>query len=643
MQELVSALHKWRRTHYKKLMEADPHHRCPACADSQAYFGLTKNLSTFGNDVCPCERRADGLRKLSCVNGTCSTCRNMRCVWSKCTGKVEMPPVKYKWLRAIQIGNRADTEWAWMEKPYEQFEDLLVSFFEDSYRLHNWVYKWQELARRQCRRRLNKGCAMFEVDYAAKMTLFGQDAMPCSAAKQTSNFVMFVHFAPNVKDGKNLGDTTEVFAFHSDCVKQDTHSIRRCFVHVMENLKERGHLSRTAHVWADGCGSQNKGRKAFRQMSELSVEMGVDIIANFACSHHFAGPWDTEGGRQHRAITRHVRNDRGNMVCESFTGAADNVKLLRRILNKAGTPDLPPESQKFWRPSASVTRSPCARFSERKRTPIVHQSRGRTQEELAVANDADDGWYEIQRRHIWRIEPCPCQRLPCTCPKDDRLTYVRDENYDCTAIAGTMSTYCYKFSRKALHVGVRQFSCYCRWCCMDRWERCDSIDVVRHAPDKPVRPRDGGYVAWRNEGWRSVVLTIKSAPDRAVTRVAVQSLAAAREYVDALPMGSTIAFFTTEGGKGYWLGSKQSQIRTATSNDVTTGVKRGEEVFDIVWYECVSGLKYRKLDYETVVSVSSVLVTVSGVSWNRTTTNRYYVGETTHNMLIDIVDNISEL
>ena len=40
------------------------------------------------------------------------------------------------------------------------------------------------------------------------------------------------------------------------------------------------------------------------------MQLQINIICNFAASHHFAGPWDTEGGRQHRAITKHVRNER---------------------------------------------------------------------------------------------------------------------------------------------------------------------------------------------------------------------------------------------------------------------------------------------------------------------------------------------
>ena len=490
---------------------------------------------------------------------------------------------------------------------------------------------------------MQKGQIILELDYAAKMTQFGQDAMPCSAAKQTSNFIVFAHFNPTNQDGRNVTDTTEVFAFHSDCVRQDTHSIRRCVKHVLENLQTRGFLKSLTHIWADGCGAQNKGRKAFRQMSELAVEMSVKIICNFACSHHFAGPWDTEGGRQHRAITLHLQNERNVEDCETIVGAADNVKLLRNILSKAGTPDPPgPKGSKFFRPAQSSPASATAAVASKRSKP-QRQPRGRSDEEMRLVNDADDGWYEIQKRHIHRIEPCPCVSA-CDCMLDGRLTYKRDENYDSTAIVGTLSTYCYGFFRKALHVRVRQFSCYCRWCSQGRWDRCSALSIVRHNPSKPVLPTHTGYRQWRDEGWRLVVLRAISKPDAAVLRVATQSRDAARDYIKKLSNGSTIALFNTDNGnRGYWLARKQSALRKAQTNDDTTGVKRGEDILSIIWYDCVQGLKYKLMDYETVVSVGSVIVTVSKIVWNKTTTSRFYLGQSVHDMLIDIIGRMSEM
>ena len=128
-----------------------------------------------------------------------------------------------------------------------------------------------------------------------------------------------------------------------------------------------------------------------------------------------------EGGRENRAITLHLRNERNVGSCESILGADDNVRLLRRILNKAGSPDPPASDEVMYRPRPSPSNTT---------TPSPS---------------------------IWRTEPCHCPRT-CKCPSDGRLTYHRDTDYDCTAIDGTLSTYCYAFFKKSLHVSVCQYS-----------------------------------------------------------------------------------------------------------------------------------------------------------------------------------------
>ena len=147
MTELIVTLQKWRRVAHKKIKQSFPDHECDACSDIDKYLGFTKDLSTFTSHVCPCEKGCYHQRQLACAKGICVRCKNVRDVMSKCTAERDVmsliPPVKYKWLRAIQIGGRNDTEWAYMTKPYPEFEDLLVSYFEETYRLHNWVYKRQ--------------------------------------------------------------------------------------------------------------------------------------------------------------------------------------------------------------------------------------------------------------------------------------------------------------------------------------------------------------------------------------------------------------------------------------------------------------------------------------------------------------------
>lgn len=607
---------------------------------------MLANVGTFGDHVCPCGKDVTSQRNLQCATGVCGDCKHMLLHLSVCEGEntFQQHPVKFKWLRPIKIGNRNETEWAYDSKPYAEFITKLHSYYEDTYRLHNWVYKRQDIERHNNRNRLQKGQIILEFDYAAKATQFTQDCMPCSAARQTSNFVVFAHFDPTMDDvGNNIADTTEVFTFHSNCLTQDTHSIRRCLTHVLQHLQEQGHLkAKVAHFWADGCGAQNKGRKAFRQLSELSAQLSITILQNFPASHHFPGPWDTEGGRQTRAIKNHILNERDDRANVSVLDAGDNVRLLRNIMNKAGEPAWPVESQKMWRPQPDFDDTLVTTVSDVvPRSKPKQQARGRTVVEM---EDDDTDWrYHITRRHIHRVEPCECHR-DCDCPKDGRLTYKRDKAYDSSYIKGTMSTYCYAFSKKALHSSIRQYSCYCCWCARGKYNKCRSLHIVRHDPSKHVRPLDAGYHKWRDEGWRGIVQVRKSAPDRAVTRVIEQSLAAALQYVAQLPLGATVCVMTKkdDGSPMFWLAAKQSEVQVAGQTNTDTGVRRGESVLPIIWYDRLAVHKYVKLDDVSHVSVSSVIVTVSRIAWQKTTANRFYLGEHTHHMLMDLVNNISE-
>ena len=136
-----------------------------------------------------------------------------------------------------------------------------------------------------------------------------------------------------------------------------------------------------------------------------------------------------------------------------------------------------------------------------------------------------------------------------------------------------------------------------------------------------------------------------SAPDAAVTRVAVQSVEAALTYVTALPLGSTLAVMTKkdDGSKTFWLAAKHAKVEVATQTDVGKGIKRGERVLPIIWYDRMTTYKFAKLDEITQCSVAAVVVTVSRIAWQRTTANRYYLGDHTHGKLMELVNNISEV
>ena len=167
---------------------------------------------------------------------------------------------------------------------------------------------------------------------------------------------------------------------------------------------------------------------------------------------------------------------------------------------------------------------------------------------------------------------------------------------------------------------------------------------MRHRPDKAIRPLQPHYQEWISEGWRTTVQIAKSAPDVAVTRVIDRSVDAAAEYVSKLPMNAIVAIRTLDDGKdSFWLASKQSEIIIAPKDEPTTGVTKGEKIFSIVWYDRLSDYKYEMLNDLIHVSVSSVVVTKSRIMWNRTTTNRYYLGEHTHTLLMDMVRQMGQL
>ena len=153
-----------------------------------------------------------------------------------------------------------------------------------------------------------------------------------------------------------------------------------------------------------------------------------------------------------------------------------------------------------------------------------------------------------------------------------------------------------------------------------------------------------GYRRWHDEGWREVVLKPKSAPDVVVTRSIVQSVEAATTYVSKLRMGATITVMTkVDDSNQFWLTSKQSEVCVADKNEPALDIKKGDKILSIVWYDRLTDHKYIRLDDITHISVSSVLVTVSNISWIRTTTNRYYLGEHTRNILTELVNNVSDL
>ena len=84
-------------------------------------------------------------------------------------------------------------------------------------------------------------------------------------------------------------------------------------------------------------------------------------------------------------------------------------------------------------------------------------------------------------------------------------------------------------------------------------------------------------------------------------------------------------------------------MKKAKKADKSVGIKKGEMIMSILWYDRLSDYKYIKLDDLTHISCSSIIVTTSKVAWQRTTSNRYYLGEHTHSIIQKLVNNLSEL
>ena len=63
----------------------------------------------------------------------------------------------------------------------------------------------------------------------------------------------------------------------------------------------------------------------------------------------------------------------------------------------------------------------------------------------------------------------------------------------------------------------------------------------------------------------------------------------------------------------FWLASKQSEVLVAKKSEAVTGVKKGEPVIKIMWFDNINGFKYSRMNDLVHVSVSSVLVTRSKI------------------------------
>jgi hypothetical protein len=138
----------------------------------------------------------------------------------------------------------------------------------------------------------------------------------CHHSKTSPLMVFYIHHSPKFDStGKKVSHTTDVRTYWADdndnhVAKKDCHYFYSALLDIDSTYigTEAHHImcpddKPEYHGWADGCGEQNKGRRTFRMLTEFAAGTFRDntkrpITLNHACTGHFGGVWDADGGRQ---------------------------------------------------------------------------------------------------------------------------------------------------------------------------------------------------------------------------------------------------------------------------------------------------------------------------------------------------------
>ena len=220
------------------------------------------------------------------------------------------------------------------------------------------------------------------------------------------------------EDGSHIADCVQCW---SDDTKQDPHVHWRNMQAAVEWVTATYENCEAAkwtkptelHVWTDGCAEQYKGRRNFRYLSESRVHdfwEGFDaIIWNFACSHHFAGNWDGEGGK-------------AKTHCLNAKGLLHDARLCVDYLNSTFT---------------------------RTSTWSKDQVNGIAWNRSASSDAAAASTYKINQRHFVHYLSGVA---------------VRKDEKDASSIKGTHDHYQYRMDPQTGHLLLRKFSCYCKAC-----------------------------------------------------------------------------------------------------------------------------------------------------------------------------------
>ena len=228
------------------------------------------------------------------------------------------------------------------------------------YRLHNWVYKWQDAERRRIIDNQRPNQLIILLDYANRYTHWQQDGACCKHDRQSSHLVVYVLSAPSYytsatikKKGKcmivytyyvvsaccqspssrwftYLGHRCEVWTFWNSDPKQTPECVHAALREIvsteMKKADKRGTPISEVILFSDRCGEQFSGRKNFRMCSETATLLAVVLLWIFACPHHFAGVWDAWGGTESRLLKNVEINGH-----ETIRTAIDCVVKLREL------------------------------------------------------------------------------------------------------------------------------------------------------------------------------------------------------------------------------------------------------------------------------------------------------------------------
>jgi hypothetical protein len=262
--------------------------------------------------------------------------------------------VKYKRSEPIQHKKKWDSqkEWREFEQPFTEFEPCIKDFWRSSVLQHTWTDDWQSTQMRLCIKNQQPNWVIVQFDHGSGYEHHQQNQALCHHPKTSPLLVMYVHHSPVFdSSGKKASHTTDVRTYWADdsdkhVAKKNCHYLYSAMAELHEayiGTVLKAEDEPEIHGWADGCGEQNKGRRTFRMLTEYAAQFKMKVFLNFACSSHFGGSWDPEGGRQCRACFKcEKRADTDHPVTGQPLGrilpeARDCVDYLRESFSQTRT------------------------------------------------------------------------------------------------------------------------------------------------------------------------------------------------------------------------------------------------------------------------------------------------------------------